>query len=198
VGSFTGNSKDIYGLLTLIDEKAPDLFKKLLSSPSSPSTPPPAVAFSKTPQPETEPEIAQEEQPDTADYEPYDFSTPAWQRLNFTTKQRLATWLLNACTINGLGSLVVMGDVLGASVHFGSGVVSVVGGILGVYGGYEEAGAALLASALFFGFIWNIYRSASYDRPQSVANVKYEGFNFSVLPNRRGELMLYVFYSKGF
>jgi len=29
VGSFTGNSKDISGLLTFIDEKAPDLFKKM-------------------------------------------------------------------------------------------------------------------------------------------------------------------------
>jgi len=29
IGSFTGNSKDIYGLLALIDEKAPALFKKM-------------------------------------------------------------------------------------------------------------------------------------------------------------------------
>jgi len=29
IGSFTGNSKDIFGLLAIIDEKAPDLFKKM-------------------------------------------------------------------------------------------------------------------------------------------------------------------------
>jgi len=32
IGSFAGYSKDIYGLLALIDEKAPDLFKKISST----------------------------------------------------------------------------------------------------------------------------------------------------------------------
>ena len=45
VGSFTGYSKDIYGLSTLIDEKAPGLFKKLLNSPSGSSAPTPAAVF---------------------------------------------------------------------------------------------------------------------------------------------------------
>jgi len=47
IGSFTGHSKDIYGFLTLIDEKAPDLFKRLLNAPSSSSAPPPAVVTEK-------------------------------------------------------------------------------------------------------------------------------------------------------
>jgi len=61
VGSFTGYSKDIYGLLTLIDEKAPDLFKRLLNAPSGSSTPPPAVVFA-APQEEIVP----------TEYEPYE------------------------------------------------------------------------------------------------------------------------------
>jgi len=56
IGSFTGHSKDIYGFLTLIDEKATDLFKKMLNAPSSSSTSPPAVSF-VAPQEETAPPI---------------------------------------------------------------------------------------------------------------------------------------------
>jgi hypothetical protein len=48
-------------------------------------------------------------------------------------------------------------------------------------------------------FIFNIIRSATYDKPGSVAyRNKNEGFNFAVLPNRRGEFMPYVLYSKAF
>ena len=43
IGSFTGYSKDIYGLLTLIDEKAPGLFKQMPTVSSSPTATPPAV-----------------------------------------------------------------------------------------------------------------------------------------------------------
>jgi hypothetical protein len=66
IGSFTGYSKDIYGLLALIDEKAPDLFKRMLSTPDNSSVPPPAVVFA-APQEQKEPEVAQEEE-----YEPYE------------------------------------------------------------------------------------------------------------------------------
>ena len=41
VGSFTSDSKDIVGLRNAIDEKAPDLFKKMLATPSVASVPPP-------------------------------------------------------------------------------------------------------------------------------------------------------------
>jgi len=71
VGSFTGYSKDIYGLLTLIDEKAPDLFKKLLSTPSGSSTAPPAAVFA-APQQETAPLVAAQEHT-TQTTEPYEY-----------------------------------------------------------------------------------------------------------------------------
>jgi hypothetical protein len=43
VASFTGNSKDIYGLLSVLDAKAPDMFKKMLSSLSGGSSSTPSV-----------------------------------------------------------------------------------------------------------------------------------------------------------
>ena len=48
MGSFTGNFKDIYGSLALIDEKAPDLFKKMLEEPKAPK-PEPEVPSVKEP-----------------------------------------------------------------------------------------------------------------------------------------------------
>jgi len=49
IGSFAGYSKDIYGLLALIEEKAPNLFKQMptvsSSSITAPPAVPPAVAF---------------------------------------------------------------------------------------------------------------------------------------------------------
>jgi len=45
IGSFAGYSKDIYGLLALIEEKAPNLFKQMPTEYSSPTAAPPAVAF---------------------------------------------------------------------------------------------------------------------------------------------------------
>jgi len=46
VGSFTGTSKNISGLLALIDEKASILFKKLPGASDEPTTIPPSVAKS--------------------------------------------------------------------------------------------------------------------------------------------------------
>jgi len=43
MGSFTGNFKDIYSSLALIDEKAPDLFKKMLVEPKAPKPEPSPV-----------------------------------------------------------------------------------------------------------------------------------------------------------
>jgi len=48
IGSFTGNFKDIYSSLTLIDEKATDLFRKILAEPKAQK---PEVAPPTAPQP---------------------------------------------------------------------------------------------------------------------------------------------------
>jgi len=50
MGSFTGSSKDIAGLLTLIDENAADLFKRMLAEPKEKPTSP-EVATPTEPQP---------------------------------------------------------------------------------------------------------------------------------------------------
>jgi hypothetical protein len=50
MGSFTGNFKDIYSSLALIDEKATDLFRKMLVEPKAPE-PSPEVAPPTAPQP---------------------------------------------------------------------------------------------------------------------------------------------------
>ena len=200
IGSFTGYSKDIYGLLVLIDEKAPDLFKKMPNALSDSSAPPPLIAF-VAPQQDTVTPLAVTTAPAT----PIDNSYK-----NFTTGQRWGTWALNL-TINGLGSYIIMDDVFGASVHFGLGVGLLVSTIMfyddnvrcnfdGCQPKQLKRNSWGISLALFgsSGAIWNIYRSAIYDKPQNVANGKYEGFNFTVLPNRHGELMPYVFYSRGF
>ena len=44
IGSFTGDSKDIYGLRDIIDRNAADLFKKVLSAASAPVAPPAPIA----------------------------------------------------------------------------------------------------------------------------------------------------------
>jgi len=56
IGSFTGHSKDIYGFLTLIDEKAPIMFKNISDASNAKKTaPPPAAAPTPPPKPVTPP-----------------------------------------------------------------------------------------------------------------------------------------------
>jgi hypothetical protein len=110
---------------------------------------------------------------------------------NFTGGQRFATWFLNTITPIGLGSAIIMNDYAG----------------MGVQMGFNTAGALLIAGAnepefgIFFlgvNFIFNIFRSANYDKPGSVTYHKNNGLNFAVLPNKRGEAMPYVMYNKAF
>jgi len=129
---------------------------------------------------------------------------------NYTGHERFAAWALNALTINGLGSWLVMDDELGGLVHLGLGLAAISSLVYAAsqdcydydYGcSHSRSDQAL---GLFFAFyisggIWNIYRSATYDKPQSVAHQgKYEGFNFAVLPNRNGKFMPAFIYSKSF
>ncbi len=121
---------------------------------------------------------------------------------NFTTGQRWGTLFLNA--IPGVGSIVIMDDWTGAVVQW---VMIGVGGVVGsvVYFGHIDGQEELLSIAIgsYVGylascFVWNTYRSVTYDKPGSVAFHKYDGFNFAVLPNKQGEFKAYLMFNKGF
>jgi hypothetical protein len=132
---------------------------------------------------------------------------------NFTTGQRWATWGIN-WLLPGVGSLLVMSDWTGAITQWvllGGGLAMAIG--LGIetneecYGGaysycvestgpngFFTAGALMIIA----GGVYNIVRSASYDKPRKTAFNQLEGFNFAILPNRHGNFMPYLMYSKSF
>jgi hypothetical protein len=132
---------------------------------------------------------------------------------NFTTGQRWGTWGLNLI-LPGVGSLLIMNDFKGAVTQWillGGGYALMLTGMETVedcYGSYysycDERDE--LTTLGYFGaimvisdFVYNIYRSASYDKPYpKTAYGKYEGFNLAVMPNRRGNLMPAVTYNKMF
>jgi len=131
---------------------------------------------------------------------------------NFTTGQRWGTWALNAFTLSGLGSWLIMSDVLGGFVHLGLDVAAVAA-FLGSehetcedYGGYytiysecrKEYDLTWFAVFYISGGIWNIYRSASYDKPKKVAYSKYGYINMAILPDKHGNFMPAVIYNKMF
>lgn len=132
---------------------------------------------------------------------------------NFTTGQRWGTWALNAFTLNGLGSWLIMGDVSGGFIHLGFGIAAVATLLnaetevctdsyyYGSYCNYEIDETWATWGIIFYisGGVWNIYRSITHDKPHTkTAYGKYEGFNFAVMPNRHGNLMPAVTYNKMF
>jgi len=135
---------------------------------------------------------------------------------NFTTGQRWGTWALNALTLNGLGSWLIMGDVSGGFVHLGFGVVAVAAALNSTkevcsdsWSGYynyntcttevDETMMSVYAISLISGCIWNIYRSITHDKPHpKTAYGEYGGFNFTFMPNRYGNLIPAVTYNKTF
>jgi uncharacterized protein (TIGR02145 family) len=132
---------------------------------------------------------------------------------NFTAGQRFATWALNT-TLSGIGSAIIMEDYVGMGIQIGLnalGAISVIAlgfeercSSYGYYGSsyyctIETTGFFYIGIALLSGnAIYNIVRSASYDKPSSTASNGYSGFNLAVLPNKRGEFMPYVMYNKTF
>jgi hypothetical protein len=131
---------------------------------------------------------------------------------NFTTGQRWGTWALNALTLNGLGSWLIMGDVSGGFIHLGFGVAAVIAAlnsgteVCSVEGGYYaynycsyEYDYTWFTIFYLSGAVWNIYRSITHDKPnKNVAYSKYGDFNIAVIPNRYGNLMPAVTYNKTF
>jgi len=110
IGSFAGYSKDIFGLLAIIEEKAPALFKEMVSESGGSSAPPPAVVFT-APLQEKEPEVAQEDE-----YEPYE--PPEERRLAKTTtanrKQLNSSVLPNELQL-GLRAGINSNNVIGSN-----------------------------------------------------------------------------------
>jgi len=145
----------------------------------------------------------------------FDYETKDKVPTNFTIGQRIATGTLNI--IPGVGSMVIMDDMTGAVVQWslsGVGVAAIVLGFTAFavedcYYRYDNsrncsgdkaneplvgAGLGLLGSS----FIYNIYRSITYDKPKQTAFGENSGFNLAVLPNRNGKLNAFLMYNKAF
>jgi len=148
------------------------------------------------------------------------------QEQSFTNGQRFATMALNI--VPGLGSALIMNDYLGAGVQLyltalGVTFIGFEGGIIDMekeclvydtnsnyascksygdnylkYPGLVYIGAGLLAANAVF----NIFRSMYYNEPAKSASHatsnQPSGFNLSVLPNSKGEVMPYVMYNRSF
>jgi len=198
LGSFTGFSKDIFGLLAIIDENASVLFKKMLVTENVVEVAPPIVTVPQVSEKkiiETETEILVPVESQASEVVKKVVENNSYQ--NFTTKQRLGTWALNL-TINGLGSWLVMGDNVGGLVHLGFGVGTGISFLLYCSDQQESSYILSFGAFLIAGGIFNISHSAFYNKPRGVAHREYEGFNFAVLPDRRGGFVPTVVYSRGF
>jgi len=138
--------------------------------------------------------------------------SPAPEYKNFKKGQRIGTWALNAFVFPGLGSFVVMHDVLGGSIQLalgGAGLgLSIAGVVLifrdtfnyafkdqwGEEGSLRKKfnasiGLIVVGGVAFTGnFVFNIIRSAKYDRPQpkigSLADIN--AWSLAVLPGESG------------
>jgi len=139
---------------------------------------------------------------------------------NFTKKQRWATWGLNI--LPGVGSYFIMDDWHGAVVQWGlsgAGVASLV--LANTLFTVEECQSSLSGpntdyvcfsyyttdnkylsitgiGLLGVSFIYNIYRSITYNKPKKTAYSENSGFNIAVLPNRNGKLNAFLIYNKAF
>ena len=137
----------------------------------------------------------------------FDYETGAKYK-NFTTGERWATIGLNL--IPGVGSYFIMDDFWGAVPQWALGGVGLVAFFWGLsylpgcddYDCDDEKiawtfmipGGTLYASS----FIYNIYRSITYDKPQKTAFSENSGFNLAVLPNRNGKLNAFLMFNKAF
>jgi hypothetical protein len=139
---------------------------------------------------------------------------------NFTSGRRWGTWALNAFTLNGIGSWTLMRDVSGGFIHLGFGIVSLFF-LLDAesdasdyndcyYSGYGysycdeylEPDYTLFYVFLVSGAVWNIYRSATYDKPKPKKNYGFadpSNFRLAILPSKKGNGMAYgLRYNYGF
>jgi len=125
-------------------------------------------------------------------------STPeVW---DFTTGQRWGTGLLN-WLIPGLGSFTIMKDGVGGWTQVGLSAGGYIFLLSGVNNNSEGLVLLGYGSALASG-IYNIARSASYNRPGSQPTAaisdRPQGLNFAVFPDADGNLKAYATYSLEF
>jgi hypothetical protein len=115
---------------------------------------------------------------------------PNLEPCNFTAEERWGTWGINLF-LPGFGSLLVMNDIPGAITQWvllGSGIAI----------GVKTENASIISYFLIVNFIYNSLRSGTYNEPRNIAYNKHEGFNFAVMPNRHGNLLPAVTFSKTF
>jgi len=130
---------------------------------------------------------------------------------NFSFGQRIGTWALNAFTLPGLGSCLIMHDILGGTIQLvagGAGTgLTIAGGVLiagktfnfvftdqwGKEGSFRDSLAPYIlmivgGGVLYLGnFIFNIARSAAYDRPRpKTALGDLSAWSVAVLPGENG------------
>ena len=128
---------------------------------------------------------------------------------NFTKKQRWKTGALNI--LPGVGSYFIMDDFTGAAIQWalsGAGVVASIiyfedtgsepSELYGEIDTYNETYFYVAFGLFSASFIYNIYRSITYNKPQKTAYSENSGFNIAVLPNRNGKLNAYLIYNKAF
>jgi hypothetical protein len=121
---------------------------------------------------------------------------------NFETGYRIATWALNQFAFPGSGSIVVMEDWTGAIVQW----ALIGGGIVLIYNGvdsFNNSNDDLIAAGfgmILSSFVYNIYRSATYDKPKPkyLTHSKYGDLNMALLPNKHGKVNAYLMYNKVF
>jgi TolB-like protein len=139
---------------------------------------------------------------------PLVITPPAYQ--DFTTGQRWGTWALNAFTIPGLGSYVIMKDTAGGTIQLITGGI----GTALLWGGYFSfldavltpenyddteyvdeqrvmSGIVIMALGgltLAANHVYNIIRSVTYNkpRPKTASLIDPAAWNIVILPGRNG------------
>jgi len=134
---------------------------------------------------------------------------PTVEYENFTKGQRWGTWALNAFTIPGLGSWTIMKDTFGGFMHLGLNAVAIIALVNGLstddscddYYYCEEEESDLTWFGIFYtsGIVWNIIRSATYNKPNKYAMLDPNNFQLAVVPNRnKNSLKPGLFYNVRF
>jgi TolB-like protein len=128
---------------------------------------------------------------------------------DFTTGQRWGTGALNTF-IPGLGSYVIMRDILGGSIHLG---LIAIGGVCMYIGAtdvhitlskqeYSLKLAGLIAGSAFLlgGTVYNITRSAFYHKPypKTASLVDPASWNIALIPGKNGIETVYLSWTMWF